>query len=82
MRKYENEVKVRVLIDFEPELENYEMVQIKAGTILTLLHSNKYRDDYEFKGYREVGYQPPFIEDPTHFELAHIDNWKKELEGD
>jgi len=43
MRKYENGVKVRVLIDFEPELENYERVQIEAGTILTLLHSNKYR---------------------------------------
>jgi len=58
---------------------SYDLIK---GLTYEIIKGVYYPTDYDFKGYKEVGWQIEFIEDIKYFKLIpkKITNWQKELE--
>lgn len=51
----------------------------KNGEVYTIRKSLAYPNGYDFVGRKQEGWNITFIEEPTRFELARIDDWSKEI---
>lgn len=73
-REYPSGILVRAISRFDC---NQKIINV--GDIVEIKYSDKYKGNYDFVGYDEMGWLPKYVE--AHTELVKIDNWKKIFGG-
>ena len=77
--KYPDKTKLKILSEYAVHALKSHQVNVKVGMILTATYV--YGGTYTLDEITELpdGWSEDFVEDPKHFGLAEITNWRERL---